>query len=494
MIIKSLSRKSASYDQLLEYMQRGSVQDFTVFHNIYRNTEKDRILQEFELMGAQLPTRKNGNMLYHEILSLQRQDGVDLEQQKQALYTMVQQYLQERAPGQLGYGCMHVEKEHLHIHLMLTPNRLDRPAKRVRLTKAQLWEIQGRMEMFLQERWPELKERSLYSRSAPPALKKKDKEFQLEQRTGKPSVKSQVKEKLEVMLEQSTTQASLNAKLAEQSMQLEIRGKNPVITAGGRRYRLRTLGLLPAYERVLVLDGLAQQMKTHGNPATSPPAPTEIPPQKEPESQSWPEPSISNAVSVDLVPSTKIPEQQQQAADPVQTFSETASEAKVVHSETRSTSSIPEKDHETNHNSKPRLWKQIRNTAEKLQTIVREFRDDFHKALEQHAQSKTMESKEEPVMPPPSKDEEEKRRVEERLTRLKKAREKEQHQPTERRKEKDVRPIQRDEHRKRDQASSNRQEPRTPSMDRESQERLDRLRKMREKRGRQDRERGWERD
>lgn len=491
MIIKSLSRKSASYDQLLEYMQRGSVQDFTVFHNIYRNTEKDRILQEFELMGAQLPIRKNGNMLYHEILSLQRQDGVDLEQQKQALYTMVQQYLQERAPGQLGYGCMHVEKEHLHIHLMLTPNRLDRPAKRVRLTKAQLWEIQGRMEMFLQERWPELKERSLYSRSAPPALKKKDREFQLEQRTGKPSVKSQVKEKLEVMLEQSTTQASLNAKLAEQSMQLEIRGKNPVIIAGGRRYRLRTLGLLPAYERVLVLDGLAQQMKIHGNPAISPPEPTETPPQKEPESQSLPEPSLSN--SVELTPSTQTPETQHQAS-PVQSGPEKGSEAKVVHAEVKSSSTMQEKGHETNQKPKPGFWKQIRHTAEKAQTAVREFRDDFHKALEQHAQSKTMKSKEEPVMPPPSKDEEEKRRVEERLTRLKKAREKEQPQRTERRQEKDARSTQRDEHRKRAQANPNRQEPRQQSMDRESQERLDRLRKMREKRGRQDRERGWERD
>jgi len=487
MIIKSLSRKSASYDQLLEYMQRGSVQDFTVFHNLYRNVEKDRIIQEFELMGEQLPPRKNGNMLYHEILSLQRQEGVDLEQQKQALYTMVQQYLQERAPGQLGYGCMHVEKEHLHIHLMLSPNSLDRPAKRVRLTKSQLWEIQGRMEMFLQERWPELKERSLYSRSAPPALKKKDREFQLEQRTGKPSVKSQVKEKLEVMLEQSTTQATLTARLAEQDMELEIRGKNPVVIAAGRRYRLRTLGLLPAYERVLVLDGLAEQMKTHGNPAIPPPAATDTPPQKAPQAQALPEPSAPSADA--LTQPTQVPEQKYQAS-PVQPRQEKKPEAQITYSEPKAHSQIQD----TTQKSKTGFWNQIRDTAGKAQNAVKEFRDDFHKALEQHAQSKSIQSKEEPVVPPPSKDDDEKRRVEERLARLKKAREKELPQRSERRQEREVRSVQRDETRKRDQATPNRQEPRTQPMDRESQERLERLRKMREKKGRQDRERGWERD
>ena len=129
---------------------------------------------------------------------------------------------------------------------------------------------------------------------------------------------------------------------------------------------------------------------------------------------------------------------------------------------------------------------QIRHTAEKAQNVVREFRDDFHKALEQHAQTKTMQSKEEPMMSSPSKDEEKKRRVEEHLTHLNKVREKEQPQRT----EKDVYSTQRDKHRKRDQVSSNPQQ----SLDHESQERLDRLGKIREKQSRKDPERGLERD
>lgn len=251
MIIKSLSRKSASYDQLLDYMSRRSIPEYTLFHNIYRTQDKQRVVHEFERMGESLPKRKNGNMLYHEILSIQRRNDVPLDMQKEALFAMVQQYLQARAPGQIGYGCMHVEKEHLHVHLMLSPNRVDRPEKRVRLKKSELWDIQSRMEMFLQERLPQLKERSLYSRKKAPALKKTERESQMELRTGQPSTKSQVRDLVNAILEQSPSEKILQQKLQAVGMRVEHRGKLPVLVTANRRYRLKTLGLQPVYERVL---------------------------------------------------------------------------------------------------------------------------------------------------------------------------------------------------------------------------------------------------
>ncbi|PIQ23097.1 hypothetical protein COW36_03480 [bacterium (Candidatus Blackallbacteria) CG17_big_fil_post_rev_8_21_14_2_50_48_46] len=479
MIIKSLSRKSDSYDQLVAYMQQGSHADFTVYHNVYRTQDSGKIIEEFESMGGQLPQRKNGNMLYHEILSLKRQEGIDLEEQKHALYAMVQEYLQERASGQLGYGCMHIEKEHLHMHLMLSPNRIDRPSRRVRLTKAQLWDIQGRMEMFLQERWPQLRERSLYSRSAPPAFKKKDREFQLEQRTGKPSVKSQVKEKLQVVLEQSTSQTSFKKHLDELDMQLVIRGKNPVIVATGRRYRLQTLGLLPAYERLLVLDGLAQQMKSHNNPIVRP--------------QETNQESSSPASQVKTVTETQTPVPVLDAPTvhtPVKDEELSHKKSTPLFEQNREPSRPIESPKVPAVSEKTGVWQKLRETANKAQTVIKEFRGEFHESLEKYAQSKEpkMHSREEFRMPPREKE------TEERLARLKKAREKEQPQRTEPRRDKEPHSSHRQESQKADQNRALRKEQPKQREDRESQERLNRLRKAREQRSRNDRQRDFERD
>jgi hypothetical protein len=80
MIIKSLSRKSGFADgknpfrSLIRYMNRGIEQEegeAVLWQNFYgseASLEAD-ILAEFETNAFHLPERKNGNVLYHEILS-----------------------------------------------------------------------------------------------------------------------------------------------------------------------------------------------------------------------------------------------------------------------------------------------------------------------------------------------------------------------------------------------------------------------------------------
>lgn len=541
MIIKSLSRKSASYDQLAQYMQRGSVEGFTIYHNLYRTPDTQKIIQTFEQMGEWLPQRKNGNMLYHEILSLKRQDGVDLALQQDALYAMVHQYLAERAPGQLAYGCLHIEPGHLHVHLMISPNRLDRPTKRIRLPKAQLWELQGKMEMFLQERWPELREPSLYSRKPAPALKKTEREAQLEQRTGKPSIKSQVKDQVEAILEQSTSQPSLQARLAAADMQLEIRGTNPVILAGGRRYRLRTLGLMPAYERLLVLDGLAQQLQAQDtavpsasvsetlSPAAVPDRaptmepssaslPTEKPPQlperapsaalhKELPNLPDPTPRPSEPRATELQPGAFHPlthpvEQPAQPAILEVKPSDTPNQ--VAHPGTMeqappsrekreesppSVTDVGRKQADPPDTSQRSWWQHIQATAGKVAETAREFRDDFHQALEDyvHVRDAHLEQ-EETAMPsaanPSEPGHEPDRQAQERLDRLKRARQHEQPSPERRRT-----------HQQEPQPQAKREARFSPeqTLDRQAQERLNRLRRARDQQPRH-RSRDLERD
>lgn len=251
MIIKSLSRKSASYSQLIDYMQHNSVPNYEVFHNVYRSDDPVKISEEFQSLGAQLPLRKNGNMLYHEILSLKRQPDVEIETQKSAIYALAQRYLLFRAPGQIAYGCMHIEREHLHIHLMISPNRLDRPTKRVRLPKASLLEIQRQMETFLQETYPRLNEPSLYV-SNKKGKSQPDNEYQYEKRTGKKSKKTQLKLALEHLLAVSSTTEEFEAFLSQSGLEFYQRGKIVGVVAENTRYRLQTLGLEEEYKKLAV--------------------------------------------------------------------------------------------------------------------------------------------------------------------------------------------------------------------------------------------------
>ena len=70
MIIKSLSRKKPTFDQLYNYMLDGAEQKhFIISKNLY-NTDKDKVLLQFKENSKLLPKRKNGVFLYHKIISL----------------------------------------------------------------------------------------------------------------------------------------------------------------------------------------------------------------------------------------------------------------------------------------------------------------------------------------------------------------------------------------------------------------------------------------
>ena len=69
--MKSLSRKRPSFFQLYDYMIAGSDdKEFIISRNLYQAHERKEVLKQFERNYKLLPTRKNGNSMYHEILSL----------------------------------------------------------------------------------------------------------------------------------------------------------------------------------------------------------------------------------------------------------------------------------------------------------------------------------------------------------------------------------------------------------------------------------------
>lgn len=250
MIIKSLSRKKATYGQILKYISQKAEPNFTIEHNIPFGADLGDVQMHFEDLVAQLPKRKNGNQLYHEILSIPRMEGVTLEIQQQALYSLCQQYIQCRAPDHAVYGKMHLEGHHLHAHLVISPNSLDEPGKRVRLSKATYAEIQQQLESWMLSTYPELKQSKVYTNEGPRWRSKPDKEIQYEKRTGKVSQKAQLRLALEHLLLQADSREAFAELVTRYGLTFYMRGQVPGIMAENRRYRLSTLGQAEQFEQL----------------------------------------------------------------------------------------------------------------------------------------------------------------------------------------------------------------------------------------------------
>ena len=176
MIIKSLSRKSASFGQLFDYMNRATLKGDALTWNLH-GQNRSQILEDFYQNASQLRSHALGNSLYHEILSLKHCPSVSLERQQKALYDLANKYLSSRGKDLLGYGRIHIEKGHLHMHVMLSANSLN-SSKRHRLTKAEFQKIQQQCELYIQQAYPDLAQPSVYAKEP-----KKQAEQVPEQRT-----------------------------------------------------------------------------------------------------------------------------------------------------------------------------------------------------------------------------------------------------------------------------------------------------------------------
>lgn len=256
MILKSLSRKTPSFGQLLHYFDKhqapGHAEYFT--RNMFATADnKDAVEQEFLHNFQYLPQRSNGNAMYHEILVLTQNTGVSTEKEDQVLRELADLYCQLRAPNQLVFGRIHTDKEHRHMHLMISSNSIKSP-KRCRLKKADFSQIQQRVEQHLLDHFPELSVAPIYTCERDPSQRKApEREQALEQRTKAPSKKAQLQAQLVTIFEQSYSAQELRQALEDIGWRLYKRGKQqgvePLDT--GRRYRFGTLGVQSDYDAFL---------------------------------------------------------------------------------------------------------------------------------------------------------------------------------------------------------------------------------------------------
>lgn len=244
MIIKSVTRKQASFGQLMDYLERGRPDErFRFHHNLYSH-RRDAVREEFELNAQHLKKREGGVFLYHEILSIKKAQKLSELRQKELLFEIAKNYLFSRAPRSLAYGVLHDDKgEHLHYHLMISANEVD-SSERIRLSKSQFAEIKKQLETWVLERYPELEQTRVMGKAAS-GEKLSRAGGELKRRTGKTPQRDDLKAQLRSIFRLSEDRADFFTLLERAQVKVYVRGQ----TIGfedlktGRKHRLKTLGL-----------------------------------------------------------------------------------------------------------------------------------------------------------------------------------------------------------------------------------------------------------
>lgn len=250
MIIKSKSRKVANFDQLYDYMKKGAEKHdgVHVFSSSVYTHQREKILQEFIDNSLLFKKRKNSVYLYHEIISITRTKGIATEKQQQALFHIVQEYVDQRAKNNLVYGYMHNDADNnIHYHLMISSNERG-SNKNLRLSKREFDGAKKHLENWTNTHYPELKQGLVINKQA--GKKTSHNGAELKKRTGKMPERERVFQALNNVFSTSADKQTFFEKLSSEHLEIYTRGKaigfKDVNT--GRKYRLKTLGLEKQFE------------------------------------------------------------------------------------------------------------------------------------------------------------------------------------------------------------------------------------------------------
>ncbi len=262
MIIKSMSRKEPSFDQLTTYALAPKGSQIAIRHNLPVSAESpEKIIGAFTENHASLPKRANGNALYHEIISLEPNIEISKKGQIAALQTIAERYLERRAPLQLALGVIHVDTAHIHMHLIVSSNAIF-SRRRVWLKKMDFAIIQSDLEAFQLTHFPELGAAQHYD-SASKGLKRNNSEQMASLRSKQPGHKEKLALELQSILQDSRSRDALDKSLSNLDLTLYQRGRSiGVKTSGERRYRLSTLGLAEDYTEAVTRFELYESRMT----------------------------------------------------------------------------------------------------------------------------------------------------------------------------------------------------------------------------------------
>lgn len=248
MILKSLSRKQPTFLPLLRYIRRRAEADFVFTQNLSALGVQE-ISEAFKANYACLTQKQSHyNALYHEIISLKRFSDIPLSAYTLAFYELLPQYMALRGPDLLAYGVLHVEAEHVHVHMVLSANGYGN-GKRHRLSRADFSAMQRSLENQVLTQHPYLQQPHIYEQTGYTIHTRAEQEMLAR---GKVTHVESMRTLVSALMAQVNSVAELRQQLEKKGISSEFRGQQLVVVdAQGKRYRLRRLGLQAEYQALL---------------------------------------------------------------------------------------------------------------------------------------------------------------------------------------------------------------------------------------------------
>lgn len=250
MIIKSMSRNSQSFFQLLEYLDKEDA-EMSFSWNMYADRFNNQELANEFMTNSNFIKNSRGKIyLYHEVISLEN-NKLSSKEIQQILFDLSDKYINARAKHHLVFGSVHMDTNNPHIHLLISANELEK-TKRVRLSKEEFKKIQAHMEIYKNEKYKELEQSHVYNKEQEASkMKTTQAEQEMKHKRKKQSQKEFVRENLQDIFSKATTKEYLKKAMESRGFELYTRGKTLGVTLEGKKYRLKTLGLEKEYDKTL---------------------------------------------------------------------------------------------------------------------------------------------------------------------------------------------------------------------------------------------------
>lgn len=246
MIVKSLSRKSKTWEQLLNYMmhdkdrykdERG--ESFVLQHNVTGKTIKSWNKQYEKNEEKRLYQRSNSVTMYHEILSWSNKDTKNMTLDK--MKDMASKYMELRSENAMFVAVPHQDKTHWHVHFCISGTQIE-TGLASRVSREEFKNIKKEIQQYQIEKYPELSN-SIVNHDG---TKKKEiineKEYQLTKRTKQPSEKERTKELLTTLYKQSNSKEDFYKRIQDNGLKTYERGGKKYGIEGDRKMRFSTLG------------------------------------------------------------------------------------------------------------------------------------------------------------------------------------------------------------------------------------------------------------
>lgn len=242
MIIKVKSRKTLSFDQLLNYMMAGrgngdsrSEHDFVHTHNLH-GREVEEWIQEFEENETyRVLRRSDSTILTHEIMSWHHGDTPKIN--RGMLEDITKEYIKHRGLTGMYVAVPHFDKGHVHIHIAVSGVEY-RTGKSMRMSKSQFTKLKSIVQEYQIQRYPEL-EHSVVQHGG------RQSRLPIEKQMGHTENQKVAIENVSkrCFKRASSLDEFKNMLAAEGLVPYYRNGKLTGIKQGNRKYRLRRLGL-----------------------------------------------------------------------------------------------------------------------------------------------------------------------------------------------------------------------------------------------------------